>query len=425
MHWHDLVTVSLLGTDRRDPPDAAAGPARRRRRRRRRRHTVRAHARRRRRLRRGAPRRHRPAAAGGRAGAARRPTTARCCRRPRPGGGGRSSPTGRCWRTSGCSRSSAAAGGCRPTCWSACCAATAPTAPAGRGSSASAGRSPAGWPSTSRRSAARRAGRHRPPSTTGSPASPSRRRSCRCSTAPAEPVVAAVIGGLGDGTFGLAHRAVLVNFVARVRPDVLAPLAAALAGDDVAGAQRRAGPLAAPTSPRPATRCAGARPDEPSDRRLRRCRPAPARRGPVRRRAARPRRARRPAATTELAAVAVGRRHVPPRRRAGRRHADHPEVRRPAPPRRDRRGDAGHRPCPAAARRAGHGQDVGQRAPRRGDQRRLHAARAGHGGHDGGVAALRLELRPAARRGPERGAPSCRARCTGRCAAGGWCASRS
>jgi hypothetical protein len=25
-HWHDPMTVSLLGTDRRDPPDAAPGP---------------------------------------------------------------------------------------------------------------------------------------------------------------------------------------------------------------------------------------------------------------------------------------------------------------------------------------------------------------------------------------------------------------
>ena len=82
---------------------------------------------------------------------------------------------------------------------------------------------------------------------------------------------------------------------------------------------------------------------------------------------------------------------------------DHAEVRRPAPARRDRRRHARHRPGAAAARRAGHGQDVGQRAPRRGDQRRLDAARPGHGRHDRGVAALRLELRPAAGRGPDRG----------------------
>ena len=83
--------------------------------------------------------------------------------------------------------------------------------------------------------------------------------------------------------------------------------------------------------------------------------------------------------------------------------ADRAQVRRPAPAGRDRRGHAGHRPGAAPARRAGHGQDVGQRAPRRRHQRRLDAARPGHGRHDRGVAALRLELRPAAGRGPERG----------------------
>ena len=52
-------------------------------------------------------------------------------------------------------------------------------------------------------------------------------------TAPAEPVVNALLRGLGDGSFGLAHRGlVLVNFIARVRPDVLAALGA-LGGDDV------------------------------------------------------------------------------------------------------------------------------------------------------------------------------------------------
>jgi hypothetical protein len=46
--------------------------------------------------------------------------------------------------------------------------------------------------------------------------------------APPELVVPAVAGGFQEGTFGLAHRAVLVNFVARMRPDALVPLAAAL-----------------------------------------------------------------------------------------------------------------------------------------------------------------------------------------------------
>lgn len=55
-------------------------------------------------------------------------------------------------------------------------------------------------------------------------------------TTPAGPVVAAVLGGLLDGTFVLAHRAVLVNFVARCRPDTLGALATALGDDDVAPA---------------------------------------------------------------------------------------------------------------------------------------------------------------------------------------------
>lgn len=49
-------------------------------------------------------------------------------------------------------------------------------------------------------------------------------------------VVPAVVAGFEDGTFGLAHRAVLVNFVARVRPDALAPLAVALGAAELAQA---------------------------------------------------------------------------------------------------------------------------------------------------------------------------------------------
>ena len=64
---------------------------------------------------------------------------------------------------------------------------------------------------------------------------------------------------------------------------------------------------------------------------------------------------------------------LPARRRAERRHRHHTQVRRPAAPRRDRRRHAGHRPGAAAARRARHGQDLGERAPRGGDQRRLDA----------------------------------------------------
>jgi hypothetical protein len=47
-------------------------------------------------------------------------------------------------------------------------------------------------------------------------------------TAAPDVVVPAVIDGFRGGAFGIAHRAVLVNFVARVRPDVLLPLAGTL-----------------------------------------------------------------------------------------------------------------------------------------------------------------------------------------------------
>jgi hypothetical protein len=46
-------------------------------------------------------------------------------------------------------------------------------------------------------------------------------------------VVPAVVGGFRDGAFGVAHRAVLVNFVARVRTDALLPLASALAAAEL------------------------------------------------------------------------------------------------------------------------------------------------------------------------------------------------
>jgi hypothetical protein len=49
----------------------------------------------------------------------------------------------------------------------------------------------------------------------------------------ADVVVPAVVGGFRDGAFGVAHRAVLVNFVARARPDVLLPLASALAAAEL------------------------------------------------------------------------------------------------------------------------------------------------------------------------------------------------
>mgnify|MGYP001104035568 FL=1 len=51
-------------------------------------------------------------------------------------------------------------------------------------------------------------------------------------TAAPERVVAAVRGGLRAGSLDQAHRAVLVNFVARVRTDALLPLASALAATE-------------------------------------------------------------------------------------------------------------------------------------------------------------------------------------------------
>ena len=129
------------------------------------------------------------------------------------------------------------------------------------------------------------------------------------------------------------------------------------------------------------------------------------RRAAVRRRARRPGRRRRPAATAELAALAVGGGAVRARRRARpTARSIEPEVLRLAPPGRDRRRHPGHRPGAAAARRARHGEDLARRAPRGRDQRLVDAGRAGHGGHAGGVAALRLELRPAAGRGARRAA---------------------
>lgn len=68
-------------------------------------------------------------------------------------------------------------------------------------------------------------------------------------TAPAGTVIAAVLGGLADRTFVLAHRAVLVNLVARCRADILAALATALGEADVppaaAGLARSLADLAA------------------------------------------------------------------------------------------------------------------------------------------------------------------------------------
>ena len=130
---------------------AAGRPARRRRRR----------HRRRRRRRRGcsspvagcvAARRAgvRPLAAGRAAAGARRRRPGRSCR---PAAARRwwslIATRGRCSRTSGWPSSSAAGGGCRPTSSSACCAGTAPTAPAGPSCAAGRGRSRPGCSSTS------------------------------------------------------------------------------------------------------------------------------------------------------------------------------------------------------------------------------------------------------------------------------------
>ena len=88
---------------------------------------------------------------------------------------------------------------------------------------------------------------------------------------------------------------------------------------------------------------------------------------------------RRPAAAAGLAPLAVGRRDLPARRQAADGTVITPEVHRRPAADRDRGRDAGHRPRAAAARRPGHREDVGQRAPRGGDHRRLDAARPGHG----------------------------------------------
>ena len=41
-------------------------------------------------------------------------------------------------------------------------------------------------------------------------------------------IVRVLVGGVVDGTFAAAHRAVLVNFLARMRPEACRPLAVAL-----------------------------------------------------------------------------------------------------------------------------------------------------------------------------------------------------
>jgi hypothetical protein len=48
-------------------------------------------------------------------------------------------------------------------------------------------------------------------------------------------IVTAIAGGIAEGGFGPPHRAVLINFVVRCRPDALAPLAEALRTVDSSG----------------------------------------------------------------------------------------------------------------------------------------------------------------------------------------------
>ena len=354
-------------------------------------------------LRRGPARRPAAAAAGAAARAAGRRRPPAAATAPRRSGGAAASRRGRCSRTSGWPWPSGAAGGCRPTSSSACSGATARTPRAVPACCAWAGRSPRGCsscsPSCARASTRRAApgiddplpGLAVPPELLDLlEAQPRRRRRRRSSAACAPARTTSPTAPCSSTSSPGAHRRAASGGRRRsARPTDLPYSIAGMCHSLAELAATRADMLEELGDLMAETALAAD--------------PAPARRAGVRRRARRARRGRRPAAPAELEPVAVGRRHVPPRRRARRRHGDRPEVRRPAPADRDRRRHARHRPRPAAARRPGHGQDVGQRAPRRGDQRRLHAARAGHRRHDRGVAALRLELRPPARRGPDRG----------------------
>jgi hypothetical protein len=63
-------------------------------------------------------------------------------------------------------------------------------------------------------------------------------------TAPPTDISASIVGGLADGSFGAAHRAVLVNFIARMRPDACAPLVVALRTGDAGPAVSLAHALA-------------------------------------------------------------------------------------------------------------------------------------------------------------------------------------
>ena len=86
-------------------------------------------------------------------------------------------------------------------------------------------------------------------------------------------------------------------------------------------------------------------------------------------------------APAELEALALGGGDLPPGRHAGRRLRRHAQVHRQPPPDRDRRRHAGDRPGAAAARRAGHGQELGlastSRRRSRGDSTLLVQGTAG------------------------------------------------
>ena len=113
------------------------------------------------------------------------------------------------------------------------------------------------------------------------------------------------------------------------------------------------------------------------------------------------------------------------RLRARRRPArDRAEVRRRARVRRALRGRAGHEPRADAHRRAGHREELAERAARRRDQRRLDADHPGQRRHHRGRDQVFVELRPAARRGAERALAGARAALLAACARARSCASR-
>ena len=269
---------------------------------------------------------------------------------------------------------------------------------------------PRAWP--------RRAARAGQPATAAR-SSPSRRRSSRCSP-PADAVVPVIVGGLASGAFGPPHRAVLVNFVARCRPDALRPpwprrcgttstrtpsawptSLADLAADappDARGARRRerAPPPSCGRTPRSSTPASWPRSPPPTigpARRTGGCRRGPssptcsAARSPTARRSRR----------STSASAGWSRSPWPRWPPTGRCCCSACRAR----PRRgsastSRRRSAATRPCSCRARPA---------RPR---------SRCATAGTTPGCSP-RAPARPR----------SCPARCTGRCAPGAWCASRS